>query len=220
MLGPRRFALRAVGDLRSSRPRWNRPTRHGFRNVNESRPASSREKPKAIRRAANLLSGLRDRLQAAGGPQRPRSGRQSAGALLFAASLAILAAAVLYRQAIVAAVPDLAALYALGGVPVNLRGLEFHGVNASRDIENGRPVMIIQGQIANVSGRELNLPTVRLALRNAGQEVFAWTVDPGRPRLQAGETLPFKARLASPPAGADDIVLRFADRAGGTAKSR
>jgi len=141
------------------------------------------------------------------------SGQSAAGIAVFAAALAMLAGAVFLRAPIVAAVPNLASLYQLVGLPINLRGLEFKGVVATRDIENGNPVLIVQGQIANVAGKELSLPAVRIALRNSGHEVYAWLVDASRSKLSPGETLPFKARLASPPANAEDLTVRFSDRA-------
>ena len=141
------------------------------------------------------------------------SGNNLVGVAVFAVALAMLGGAVALRAPIVSAVPNLARLYQLVGLPINLRGLEFKSVVATRDIENGNPVLIIQGQIANVAGKELSLPAVRIALRNSGHEVYAWLVEASRSQLSAGDTLPFKARLASPPANADDLTLRFADRA-------
>lgn len=127
-------------------------------------------------------------------------------------AVALVGAAVLFRAPIVSAIPDLARLYASIGLPVNLRGLEVRTVTATRDIENGGPVMIVQGEIANIGGKEAALPPVRISLRSGGHEVYAWLVDPSRATLAAGASLPFRARLASPPANADDVLVRFGER--------
>lgn len=127
-------------------------------------------------------------------------------------AVALVGAAVLFRAPIVSAIPDLARLYASIGLPVNLRGLEVRTVTATRDIENGGAVMIVQGEIANTGGKEAALPPVRIALRSGGHEVYAWLVDPSRATLAAGASLPFRARLASPPANAEDVLVRFGER--------
>ena len=52
-----------------------------------------------------------------------------------------------------------------------------------------------------------------VALRNAaGAEVYAWTAQPSQPVLPAFETMPFRSRLASPPAEGHDIQVRFFTR--------
>lgn len=135
-----------------------------------------------------------------------------AGPWVLAAAAAMLIGAFAFRAPIVSAIPDFARLYASVGLPVNLRGLEFRAVTATRDIENGAPVMIVQGTIANVSGTEAPLPPIRIALRNGGQEVYAWMVEPSRPSLGAGLSAPFRARLASPPASADGVMVMFGEQ--------
>jgi hypothetical protein len=54
------------------------------------------------------------------------------------------------------------------------------------------------------------VPRLRFAARNAtGQEVYTWTALPSRSILGPGETLDFHSRLASPPADASDVMVRF-----------
>jgi len=129
-----------------------------------------------------------------------------------ALAIALVAGLILARQSVVTAVPDLAGLYAAFGLKVNLRGLEFRNMTATRDIQEGRPVLIIEGEIANIAAGDSDVPPVRLAVRAGRQEVYAWSVEPARRTLAAGESIAFRTRLASPPAAADDIELRFAAR--------
>lgn len=134
------------------------------------------------------------------------------GAPVLTLVLVLVAGAALARQPIVAAIPDLAGLYAMLGLDVNLRGLEFRNMTATRDIENGRPVLIVKGEIANIASRDAAVPPIRLALRSNRQEIYAWSVESARRNLAAGESVAFSTRLPTPPATADDIVLRFTGR--------
>ena len=54
------------------------------------------------------------------------------------------------------------------------------------------------------------VPRLRFSLRNAsGQEIYTWTALPSRSILEPGERLDFHSRLASPPADAVDVLVRF-----------
>jgi predicted Zn finger-like uncharacterized protein len=143
-------------------------------------------------------------------PARPL--REQLGVPAIALVVLVLAAAFFVRQPIVAAIPDLAGLYAALGMEVNLRGLEFRNMTATRDIDNGRPILIVEGEIANIGSAEIDVPPVRLAVRAGRQEIYAWSVEPARRTLGAGESAPFRTRLATPPAAADDIEVRFTPR--------
>lgn len=138
--------------------------------------------------------------------------RPAFGPAALVLAIAMLAGAVIARDRVVAAVPDLAGLYRLAGLPVNLRGLEFVDVTTHRETENGQPVLVVEGQISNVSGRQRPVPAVRLALKGENEgEIYAWAMEPKARELAAGETVRFRTRLASPPP-ARDIELRFIDR--------
>jgi predicted Zn finger-like uncharacterized protein len=166
---------------------------------------------------AGVGAGFRDMAKArAAKPARRRTPRRPLRERLGVPAMALvvltLAGAYFARQPIVAAVPDLAGLYAALGMEVNLRGLEFRNMTATRDIDNGRPILIVEGEIANVGDRNAEVPPVRLAVRAGRQEIYAWSVEPARRTLAAGETAAFRTRLATPPAAADDIELRFTPR--------
>lgn len=130
--------------------------------------------------------------------------------ILAAAGLAALAALGVWRQAVVGLVPDLAGLYAAAGLPVNLRGLEFRDVDTVETSDNGVPLLVVRGTIANVTEGAVEVPRLRLAVRGAsGREIFVWTAMPSKHELEAGEALPFFAQLASPPAEGREVAVRF-----------
>lgn len=123
------------------------------------------------------------------------------------------AAVVAWRMDIVRLLPQTASLYAAIGLPVNLRGLAFDDIRMSREQHEGVGVLVVEGSIVNVTGRPAEVPRLRLALRNEGKsEIYAWTARPPSSILAPGETLPFRSRLASPPADAREVQVRFFTR--------
>jgi hypothetical protein len=95
-------------------------------------------------------------------------------------------------------------------MPVNLRHLTFEDVKISKDEQDGVAVLTVEGTIASQSNKAVEVPRMRLAVRNAtGQEIYAWTARPSRSILEPGQKLPFRSRLASPPADASDVLVRF-----------
>ena len=80
----------------------------------------------------------------------------------------------------------------------------------TRDTQDGTTVLTIEGQITSTARKPVEVPRLRFAARNAaGQEIYAWTAKPERSILGPGENLPFTSRLATPPADANDVMVRF-----------
>jgi hypothetical protein len=126
---------------------------------------------------------------------------------------AALAALANWRATVVSFVPQTAGLFSSIGLPVNLRGLSLDDVKTSTETHEGVTVLVVEGTIANLTRQPLELPRLRFAVRNAaGYEVYAWTALPGQPMLAPGDRAPFRSRLASPPADAQDIIVRFFTR--------
>jgi hypothetical protein len=74
-------------------------------------------------------------------------------------------------------------------------------------------VLVVEGLILSVAKTSVDVPRLRLAVRNeSGAEIYSWTALPTRSILGAGEQLPFRSRLASPPAEGRDVVVRFFNR--------
>jgi predicted Zn finger-like uncharacterized protein len=133
--------------------------------------------------------------------------------MLIVVMLAILLGALNWRAAVVRHFPQTASLYAAIGLPVNLRGLFFQDVKSRNEFEDGTNVLVVEGTVVNLTTRTLDVPRLRFALRNAsGHEVYAWTAQPAKPTLGSGNGLPFRARLASPPADGRDVIVRFLNR--------
>lgn len=118
-----------------------------------------------------------------------------------------------WRHDVVRALPQTASLYALLGMPVNLRGLVFDGIATSTEQHEGVPILVVEGNIANAAHKTVEIPRLKFIVRNAGrQEIYSWIAVASRPSLPPGEAVPFRTRLASPPPDARDVIVRFVNR--------
>lgn len=148
-------------------------------------------------------------------PELASSARASRLSALAGASLALLvclalAAAVWGRGAVVRVAPATAALYAGIGLPVNLRGLEFRGVRSEVVGAGIDAVLVVEGEIANISGRDAAVPPIEIGLQAAeGQMLYRWSNEPPAQSLKEGDALSFRARLAAPPSEARQVLVRF-----------
>jgi len=126
--------------------------------------------------------------------------------------LAIAFAAVRYRQDIATIWPQSAGVYSSLGLQVNATGIDFRQVEYRRESEDGQVVLAVTGQIINGGQRELPVPqTVRVTLSDASNhELYHWTFKPNAQILAPGQSVKFVTRLASPPAAARHLEVRFA----------
>jgi len=126
--------------------------------------------------------------------------------------LLIGASAVRYRQDIAVIWPQSAGVYSTLGLHVNSSGIDFRQVEYRRENEDGQVVLAVSGQIVNAAQRELPVPqSVRVTLSDASNhELYHWTFKPNAQTLAPGQTVKFVTRLASPPAAARHLEVRFA----------
>jgi predicted Zn finger-like uncharacterized protein len=118
-----------------------------------------------------------------------------------------------WRGDVVRLLPQTASFYASIGLPVNLRGLSFDGVDIVTEQHEGVPVLVVEGHIVNDARRTVEVPRLKFAVRNAaGQEVYSWTAVPPRTVLHSREAVAFRSRLASPPPETRDVLVRFLNR--------
>jgi predicted Zn finger-like uncharacterized protein len=146
-------------------------------------------------------------------PKPRRDLSQHALPVLICAMVLALICLVAARQQVVRVLPQTASLYAAIGLPVNLRGLTFENIQTSREIEDGVPFLVVEGEIVGTTARHTEVPRLRFAVTDGnGREIYAWTAQPSRNLLPPGETLPFRSRLASPPPDASGVTVRFFNR--------
>jgi hypothetical protein len=148
-----------------------------------------------------------------GAPDAPGADRARPGFLpgIIALQLLAVAAVLLGRAEAVRALPEAASLFRAIGLPVNLRGLVLAGVTTRTERQDGVAVLTVEGRIESDSGSPIAVPPLRFALRDAaGTELYAWTVPSDVATLEPGESLAFQTRMASPPSGGSDVLVRFA----------
>jgi predicted Zn finger-like uncharacterized protein len=174
-------------------------------------PAEHEPLPEAFNNEADSedvesYAARRRRLQARR-KERRRSSRWTAiVVLLFAVNVAVIGG----RDVVVRVLPQTASFFAAIGLPVNLRHLSFENVKISKEAQDGVNVLIVQGTIVSTTSKPITVPRLRFAARDvAGQEIYVWTALPSRSILGPGEHLEFRSRLASPPAGARNVMVRF-----------
>ena len=135
----------------------------------------------------------------------------TAPALAIAGFIVAATTAIASRATIVAAAPRTRAVYAGLGMPVNLRGLAIDRVRATAagQSENSQE-FVITGEIVNLRDLETPVPNLRLILRaEDGRELYVWTARAPKDRLGPHDEVAFRARLAAPPAGVRDVLVKF-----------
>ncbi|MGO8738736.1 hypothetical protein [Rhodoblastus sp.] len=114
------------------------------------------------------------------------------------------------RAQIVTFAPATAPLYAALGLKVNLRHMGLDHVVSRLAYEDGRPVLIVEGEIRNFAATPRVAPRMRLSVLDAGgREIYHWIAAPPKARLAVGETAEFRARLAAPPKEGQEVRVRF-----------
>jgi hypothetical protein len=143
---------------------------------------------------------------------RWRTGGAIGPALVLVGWVIAATTAIAARAAIVSIVPAAAGVYALAGMPVNLQGLSIVDVRATTTQQpDSSGELLVTGEIANLRDGETPAPNLRLALRaDDGRELYVWTARGPKPRLSAHERVPFRTRLAAPPTGVREVLVKFA----------
>lgn len=144
-------------------------------------------------------------------PERPEMRR---GPVIAAVAIAaVLTVAVGVRKSIVGAMPEMGRVYAAFGLPVNLSGLDLQKIKGGLVSEGGVELLVVQGDIVNVSPTVRPVPRLKFAVLDArGIEIYSWTAQADAKDLKPGESQTFRRRLASPPPEGAEVLVRFVGR--------
>lgn len=143
--------------------------------------------------------------------RRTRRLRLAAWTSLAVLALAPLGGAATFPEQVVAVFPASARVYGMVGHDVNIYGLEIRQVDVQNLIVDGRKVIAVKGELANVSAQVRKIPWLRFGLRSGDNaEVYHWMLDTEVRPLKPGESTSFVTRLASPPEAAANMEIRFA----------
>ena len=91
--------------------------------------------------------------------------------------------------------------------------MAFEDVRVSTEMVNGNQVFVIEGAITPTARKAVEIPRLRFVVQDArGADIYAWNSVVDQAVVKPGEKVAFKSRLASPPADAHSIVVRFFNR--------
>jgi hypothetical protein len=144
-------------------------------------------------------------------PEPPRQRRFPMIAAGVAAAF-FLAAFFGAREAAVAALPDLAGLYAAVGLPVNLDKLAIEDITAERMQTFDGQRVTIRANVRNLGGESRPMPTLVAELGHGRAPLGTFGFDPPEEAIGAGASVAVVVELGTVPENADKVELRFQRR--------
>ncbi|WP_448192011.1 zinc-ribbon domain-containing protein [Azospirillum sp. sgz301742] len=140
--------------------------------------------------------------------KRPR-GSAKAWAAFAVVLVAILAGGYFARTQVVRLWPPAALFYETVGLAVEPpgAGLQLQNVRSEQRPDNGATLLVVEGQIINVSDAVRTVPKVRaVSLGFDRKPVQTWTIDPSSGQLLPGEIATFRSTQRDPGAVAEVMV--------------
>lgn len=118
------------------------------------------------------------------------------------------------REHVVSRWPSAARYYQMLGIPVEAAqgSFDFHNVTPIRDVENGLPTLVIQGEVVNVSSVARQVPKLKVTLLDSSsRELQSWSFTVSDDRLLPGASVPFRTSIAQPNEAATMIKVSVSD---------
>ncbi|MEP3889445.1 MAG: DUF3426 domain-containing protein [Hellea sp.] len=148
--------------------------------------------------------------------QERRRRRLTSVGLIWAVPLALLfIAAVLgyvFRQNIVNGIPQTATIYKSLGIDVSLSGLNIEDPIVRSALVDGKPVLVVNGAVRNITAQSQDIPMVELTLHSKdGEPLVTWLVDVNKASLGKNERVTFISEYPNPPVDAVKLRYKFAD---------
>ncbi len=140
-------------------------------------------------------------------PPRPRRLPMTAAAV---ASVIFLAAVFGARQAAVAALPDLASLYAAIGLPVNLDGIAIESIEAKRSSSLAGAPVTVRATLKNLGATSRPMPPLVASLGKRSAPLGEFS--PPEKRIGAGQSIAVLLDLGAVPDNAQSVELRLKRR--------
>jgi len=166
-------------------------------------PAASREQQ--VRSAASTPSARRP-------PAERESSSRPIGLLLGGGVVVLLLVSIIIgRNGIVDKVPATAAIYQSVGLPIDQNlGLEFDDVTLNWQAEGDVFVLVVEGEIVNLSKASQIIPPLRMAILDSdGQEIQYESFEIAEGVLSAGNRINFSGRLVNPIDQGENFRLTF-----------
>jgi predicted Zn finger-like uncharacterized protein len=118
----------------------------------------------------------------------------------------------LFRDEILTYFPMAAQYYGLLGIPSPPPQAELglQKVVTSRDVENGLPTLVIEGEVINVSKIARGVPKLKVILQDSDKhELQSWSFNVTDERLAPGASVPFRTSVAQPSEAVTGVVVTF-----------
>ncbi|MGI9354897.1 MAG: hypothetical protein ACR2PF_07020 [Rhizobiaceae bacterium] len=144
-------------------------------------------------------------------PTGPSLFRGSLASISALALVAVVCSTIIFKDLIVAAVPQTAKYYETAGLETSNTGLKIANVVTTRGVKNGISQLIVKGEIANIADNTVPIPPIQLVMRGESEaNLYEWTVAAAKNELKAGEMSRFTAVTKDYPKGAVNVEVTFA----------
>ena len=114
------------------------------------------------------------------------------------------------RDLLVAKVPQMSQLYALAGWSIGTPndGLSLENVTSVRRLISGDRILIIEGEVLNISNTVVPVPRLRASLNNSdGDEISFWYFSAEDTELGPGESTRFETSTSNPPKNGKNLSI-------------
>ncbi|HEY8616542.1 DUF3426 domain-containing protein [Phenylobacterium sp.] len=138
--------------------------------------------------------------------------------LMAASVVALVVAALVFRDDVVRLAPQTSGAYAGLGVSVNSLGLVIEDVKTEAVFQGGRPVLAVTGKIRNLREEPVLAPAIRMDLLSAaGRPVAAKIFRPVDPKIPGRAIRHFAVAIEGPPSNLQKLAVAFESPGGGHA---
>lgn len=145
-------------------------------------------------------------------PGRAKRSSNAAGWASFVlVVLALMAGLAAGREDLVKVWPATATFYDAIGWPVGAPSdaLQLAKVRSAERVENGRKVLVVEGEVSNVSDGEQQVPPLKATLMGANGPMHSWTFSLKEANLKPHVSVPFQTSLENPAADASSVAVTF-----------
>lgn len=131
---------------------------------------------------------------------------------LAAAFMLIFAASWMYRVDIVTLWPQASSAYAAMGSEVNPYGMSVGELDVQHELDQGVPLLVIEGSVHNYDRRSRALPGLRAVLRDdQSNTLLEWTVSLEGGAVASGEVRDFRTIVSDPPPQTVEVEVTLID---------
>ena len=128
--------------------------------------------------------------------------------------IGVFAGGIFARDSVMEIWPSTARLYERLGLsqPSYESVLSVRNAKSSYQAEDGKQVLVVQGEVLNISTTLQTVPKLRASLRENGRDVQTEIFQAAQSRLLPGEVASFVTRFKEPSPSATELTITFTDK--------